>query len=62
MANYNLAGQKVTTLVQGMRQAGAYAINWDGKDERGMALATGIYLYELRVGERIETRKLTILR
>ena len=61
LAIYNLAGQKVTTLVQGMRQAGSYAINRDGKDERGMALASGVYLYELRAGARIETRKLTLL-
>ncbi len=59
---YNIAGQKVTTLVRGMRQAGTYAINWDGKDDAGRELASGIYLYELRIGERIETRKLTLLR
>ena len=62
LAIYNLAGQKVMTLVQGLRQAGTYAINWDGKDERGMILASGVYLYELRAGARIETRKLTLLR
>ena len=62
LAIYNIAGQKVATLVKGMRQAGNYAINWDGKDELGTTLATGVYLYELRVGERIENRKLTLLR
>ena len=62
LAIYNLAGQQVVTLIQGTRPAGIYSINWDGKDEQGARLATGIYLYQLRNGERVETRKLTLLR
>jgi hypothetical protein len=45
-----------------MRQAGSYSINWDGKDEAGRDLASGVYLYELRAGEKIETRKLLLIR
>ena len=59
---YNLAGQQVATLVKGLRQAGNYAITWDGRDDAGRALATGTYLYSLQAGDRIETRKLTLLR
>ena len=59
---YNIAGQQATTLVQGFRQAGSYAINWDGKDAAGRSLATGVYLYELKAGELTITRKLTLLR
>ena len=62
LALYNLAGQKVATLVQEVRQASSYAINWDGRDEAGRALATGMYFYRLRAGERVETRKLMLLR
>ena len=62
LAVYNLAGQKVVTLVQGLRQAGSYAIHWDATNAAGQTLATGIYLYKLRAGERQETRKLTMLR
>ena len=62
LAVYNLAGQRVGTLVKGMRQAGSYSINWDGKDEAGRDLASGVYLYELRAGEKIETRKLLLIR
>ena len=53
---------EVATLVQGMRQAGSYAIHWDGKDGRGGTLSTGGYLYQLRVGIKVETHKLTLLR
>jgi hypothetical protein len=59
---FNLAGQKVATLVEGVRQAGAYTVNWDGRDEGGKELASGVYLYRLRAGERGETRKLLLLR
>ncbi len=59
---FNLAGQKVATLVQGMRQAGEYAINWDGRDEMGRELATGIYLYRLQKDAQQQTRKLLLLR
>lgn len=59
---FNLAGQKAVTLVEGARVAGAYAVNWDGRDGGGRALATGLYLYRLRVGGRVETRKLLLLR
>ena len=39
---YNLAGQPVATLVEGVRPAGAYALQWDGRDEAGRVLASGV--------------------
>ncbi len=59
---YNLAGQRMATLVQGMREDGAQVVNWDGRDERGKALASGTYFYCLKAGAQIETRKLLLLR
>lgn len=60
---YNLAGQKVTTLVQGMRPAGAYTVRWDGRDANGRDLASGVYLYQLRTEDgHVESRKLALLR
>ena len=59
---YDLAGQRVALLVSGAREAGTFAVNWDGRDERGRELASGTYLYRLRVGDREETRKLLLLR
>ncbi len=58
---YNLAGQKVATLVQGQRATGSYAIHWDGRDDQERALASGLYLYRLRAGEQTSTRKLLLL-
>jgi len=64
LAIFNLAGQRVATLVEGVREAGTYAIRWNGRDGDGRALASGIYLYRLRVanGQQMETRKLLLLR
>lgn len=59
---YNLAGQKIATLVRGMRQTGSYAITWDGRDARGLHLASGMYLYRLSANRRVKTRKLLLLR
>jgi hypothetical protein len=44
---YNLAGEEVARLVDGIRDAGAYDVLWDAKDERGNFLASGVYLYRL---------------
>ena len=62
LAVYNLAGQKVATLVEGVREAGVYTVRWDGRDESGRELASGVYLYRLRAGQgQVETRKLLLL-
>ena len=59
---YNLAGQKVATLAEGARQAGTYTLHWDGRDDDGSALASGVYLYRLRAGEQVGTRRLLLLK
>jgi hypothetical protein len=59
---YNLNGQKVATLANGHREAGAYTIRWDGRDDHGRELASGVYLYRLQVADRVATRKLMLLR
>ena len=59
---YNLSGQRVAVLVDDERAAGRYELRWDGRDDQGRSLATGVYLYRLRVGTQVETRKLLLLR
>ena len=63
LAVYNLAGQRVVNLVQGSRAAGAYTLRWDGRDDAGRELASGMYVYRLQVGEGlVETRKMLLVR
>ena len=61
---FNLTGQRVATLVEGERRAGAYTIRWDGRSDDGRELASGVYLYRLRTDREklLETRKLLLLR
>ncbi len=63
---FNLLGKQVRTLFAGQRQAGAYSISWDGTDNRGTKLASGIYVYRLEAeatGERyVENRRMILLK
>ena len=59
---YTIAGQQVATLIRGVRTAGHYRITWDGRNDAGVALASGVYLYRLRIGAQEETRKMLLLR
>jgi beta-glucanase (GH16 family) len=54
---FNLSGQELETIESGFRQQGEHQIPWDGGE-----LPAGIYLYQLRAGKRLETRKLILLR
>ena len=58
---YNLLGQPVAVLVQGPRAAGTFSVRWDGRDQAGQAVTSGVYLYQLRAGEYTEVRKLLLL-
>jgi hypothetical protein len=59
---YNLAGQRIRTLINGQREAGLAKVCWDAKDDYGMPVASGIYFYELRAERFIETKKALLLK
>ena len=64
---YDVTGQRGVSLASGPRQAGTYALRWDGRDDAGRQVASGMYLYRLEAaavtGDRIvQTRKLLLLR
>lgn len=59
---YNILGQEVTTLVSGKKSAGVHQIWWDGKNEQGKPLASGLYLYQIKAGPFVQSKKLLILR
>jgi hypothetical protein len=61
LAVYNLAGQRVATLSLGDQPAGFHAVTWDGRDNAGGRAASGVYVYRLTVGDRVEQRKLLLL-
>ncbi|RKX24653.1 MAG: hypothetical protein DRP45_07750 [Candidatus Zixiibacteriota bacterium] len=59
---YNLLGQRVRTLVEGQRPAGSHRVIWDGRNNGGLPVATGIYLYRLQVDDQIKTKKMLLLK
>jgi hypothetical protein len=54
---YNLLGQKVETLVDGLMEAGHHSVQWDAS-----AYSSGIYFYKLNAGDKIFTRRMTLLK
>jgi len=59
---YDATGRLVRVLVEGARSAGTYATIWDGRDSRGVAVASGVYFCRLDAGAFTETRKMALLR
>lgn len=59
---YDLSGREVKTLVQGFQGAGTYTVNWNGTNDAGAKVASGIYLYRLQAGEFVQTRKMVLLK
>lgn len=59
---YNAAGQKVRTLESGLLASGSYRIVWDGRDDSGRGVATGLYFVRLQSGTQRAVQKITLLR
>jgi hypothetical protein len=59
---YAANGQRVRTIREGRREAGQYSVSWDGTDDDGHSLATGVYIARLAAGDAMVTRKLTLVR
>ncbi len=59
---YNLLGQKVTTLVNETVPAGYHSAVWNGTDDSGNQVASGVYLYQLRAGDYVESKKMILLK
>ncbi len=60
---FNLLGQKVATLVNEALSAGSvHTRQWDGRDERGNKVASGVFLYRLQAGDFVETKRMLLIR
>jgi hypothetical protein len=58
---YDLLGRPVKTLVDGMQGAGQRQAMWDGRDESGSVVPSGVYICRLTAGSKVETKKITFL-
>jgi plastocyanin len=59
---YDILGKKVRTIASQQLTPGHKSGLWDGKDERGREVASGVYFYRLRAGDLTETRKMLLLK
>ncbi|MCP3861111.1 MAG: T9SS type A sorting domain-containing protein [Phycisphaeraceae bacterium] len=59
---FDAAGRRVRTLHDGPCTAGTHSIEWNGRDEGGRPLASGVYLVRMATAEARDTRRLVLLR
>ncbi len=59
---FSLLGQHVATLVDEVQSMGVHSIQWNGKDDTGKAVASGVYLYRLQTEQFVQVKKLALLR
>jgi hypothetical protein len=59
---YNLLGRKVKTLVSSMQPAGPYQVIWDGKNDQGNDVASGVYFYRMKTDEYVDVKKMVVLK
>jgi hypothetical protein len=59
---YDLRGRKVRTLVDGEKGAGEHRAIWEGRDDAGRDVASGVYFYRMEIGDYRAERKMVLLK
>jgi flagellar hook assembly protein FlgD len=59
---FNVLGQKVRTLVNETKSAGTYRVEWNGVDDAGGPVSTGVYLYRFSAGDIVQTKKMRLIK
>ncbi len=59
---FNVVGQEIATLFDGKLNAGRHKMIWDGKDNAGKLVTSGVYFYQAEMSKQVMTRKLLYLR
>ena len=59
---YNTLGEKIKTMVDGVQSAGRYTVHWDARDEAGVQVSGGVYLYRLSVGSFVDVKRMLLIR
>lgn len=62
LAVYDLLGNEVVRLIDGMNQAGSGSVQWNGTDAKGQPVPSGVYIYRLLAGDFTQSRKLVLSR
>ena len=61
---YNIRGQRVRTLLDGSREFGdgEHSVVWNGQDDYGNQVGSGVYLYRMKVGEYQLVRRMLLVK
>jgi hypothetical protein len=59
---YNVMGQQIRVLEQGFRAQGVYEVEWNGRDDNGQTVSSGLYLYRFISADVAETQRMTLLK
>jgi len=59
---FNIVGQNVKTLVDDNMTPGVYVVDWDGKDDKGNLVSSGIYFYRIQAGDFSDMKKMVLLK
>ena len=59
---FNILGQKIRTLLDRQIDGGSHTIRWNGKDDKGLPVSSGIYLYRIETESFSQVRKMSLIR
>ena len=59
---YDMLGGHIRSIVSGMQDAGYNSVTWDGKDDLGKPVSSGVYLYQIRAGDFTKTSRMVLLK
>ncbi len=59
---YDVLGRKVSTLINEHLTAGSKRVQWDGRNDAGAKVTSGVYFYRLRIGDHVEVKKMVLLK
>lgn len=59
---YNTIGQKIKTLINETKEAGYYEIKWDARNDKGIKVNSGIFIYRIKAGSYTDVRKMILLK
>lgn len=59
---YNLKGQKIKTLINDILPVGKHSVVWNGTDEKGKKVSSGVYLYRMKSGKYNQTKKMILMK
>jgi len=59
---FDALGRKIRILDSGIKDSGYHTVSWDGKDGYGKQVSAGIYLYQLQIGQYVQTHKMVLLK